>query len=212
MMKKFSISIIIVIVAAATAVFYSCRVLGDLSQNMVRLHVIANSDTEKDQALKLLVRDRMLKEGEYIFGGSPSRENTLASLEDNRGKLITAAEEEIKKAGFDYAVKIETGSYFFPAKSYENISLPAGNYEAVRVVLGEGSGQNWWCVMFPPLCFVDSSMGVADEKADEILKSKLNGDEYTLITGSGELPVDIRFKIVDFIQNSANNIKMAFDK
>lgn len=211
-MKKFFISIIMAMTIIAAAVVYSGRILGDLSQNMVRLHVIANSDAEEDQALKLLVRDRILKVGKNIFDSSQSSEETLESLNQNYETLLSAARDEIKKAGFDYDVKIETGSFFFPAKSYENISLPAGNYEAVRVILGEGSGKNWWCVMFPPLCFVDSSVGTADKETSEILRSRLREDEYSLITGKGELPVDIRFKIVDFIQNSANNIKTAFIK
>lgn len=211
-MKKLSITIISVLAAIVICFCYSENVLGNLSNSMIRLHVIANSDCEADQALKLRVRDRLLSEGQDIFLPSQSGEETLAVLNKNRGRLLRAAQDEVARAGYPYKVSIETGEFFFPAKKYENITLPAGNYEAVRVVIGEGKGKNWWCVMFPPLCFVDSSVGVADNTAQQTLKSKLSDSEYSLITENGKLPVDIRFKIIDFLQNSANGVKAALKK
>ena len=179
---------------------------------MLRLHVIANSDSEVDQALKLRVRDAVLFAGKNIFSSDDTRDEAIRKINKNRDLLLSAAEEEIKQAGFDYPVRLEIGNYFFPAKKYENLSLPAGNYDAVRVVIGEGAGKNWWCVMFPPLCFVSSSIGEIPEDAADTLRECLDNDEYALITSEGNIPVSIRFKIVDFIQSSANSIKTALKK
>lgn len=119
--------------------------------NLVRLHVVANSDGIEDQKVKLLVRDRILRETEELLAVE-SREEALERLAEKKGYLIQAAEDELQKYGFNYHAGLEMGEFNFPERKYEFGVLPAGQYQALRVVLGKGSGQNWWCVLFPPVC------------------------------------------------------------
>ncbi len=119
--------------------------------NLVRLHVVANSDGIEDQKVKLLVRDRILRETEELLAVE-SREEALERLAEKKGYLIQAAEDELQKYGFTYHAGLEMGEFNFPERKYEFGVLPAGQYQALRVVLGKGSGENWWCVLFPPVC------------------------------------------------------------
>lgn len=119
--------------------------------NLIRLHVVANSDGVEDQKVKLLVRDRILRETEELLAVE-SREEALERLAEKKGYLIQAAEDELQKYGFNYHAGLEMGEFNFPERKYEFGVLPAGQYQALRVVLGKGSGENWWCVLFPPVC------------------------------------------------------------
>ncbi|HEY8391747.1 MAG TPA: stage II sporulation protein R [Capillibacterium sp.] len=128
--------------------------------NLIRLHVIANSDGEADQQVKLLVRDRMLQETAALLAGIGDQKAALAMLKRNRAVLAAAATDELRKHGFAYRAMVEVGEFRFPERHYEFGVLPAGNYQALRVVLGKGQGQNWWCVLFPPVCHLT----MAEEK------------------------------------------------
>ncbi|NLY92038.1 MAG: stage II sporulation protein R [Firmicutes bacterium] len=128
--------------------------------NLIRLHVMANSDGEADQQVKLLVRDRILKETAVLLAGVDDRAAALAALRRNQATLVAAAEEELHKHGFSYRATVEVGEFRFPERHYEFGVLPAGNYQALRVVLGNGQGRNWWCVLFPPVCHLT----MAEEK------------------------------------------------
>ena len=128
----------------------------DLSDNLVRIHVIANSDRAEDQNIKLLVRDYIIKEGNALADG---KELTVSTVEQNKETLTEGVNHILKEHGKTYGTKVETGRFYFPMKRYENITLPQGEYDAVRIVLGEGKGANWWCVMYPPLCFTESAKG-----------------------------------------------------
>lgn len=210
-MKKLFCSVIAGIIITISITAYSDSIQSDIAHNIVRLHVIANSDSDEDQQLKLMVRDRILSEGRNIFGNVTNTEETKSLVEENLDKLEAAARDEIKKQGYDYDVKLKTGKFDFPAKEYENITLPAGEYYALRIEIGRAEGKNWWCVMFPPLCFVDASVGVSDEKSMEVLKNNLSEESYTLITQDTP-SVEVRFKIVDFVQSSSKAIKTAFNR
>ncbi|MGN1418917.1 MAG: stage II sporulation protein R, partial [Acutalibacteraceae bacterium] len=120
--------------------------------SVLRLHVIANSDSQEDQALKLQVRDAILKKGRQIFGNSSTKQSAEKYIGEHTAELEEAAQAVIEENGYDYPVKVELGESYFPTKTYENVTLPAGTYDAVRVIIGSGEGKNWWCVMFPPLC------------------------------------------------------------
>ncbi|MDI3279993.1 MAG: stage II sporulation protein R [Bacillota bacterium] len=123
--------------------------------NLIRLHIVANSDAPSDQALKLRVRDRILAEAAAELQGVTSREEARRILAERLPTLILAAQEEVKAAGYDYPVRGELGSFSFPLRRYGEVVLPAGRYEALRLVIGRGTGSNWWCVLFPPLCFLN---------------------------------------------------------
>ena len=191
-----------------TAASYSCGFGEDLENSVIRLHVLANSDSAEDQALKLRVRDRILKDGRELFKNAKSEEEARRILSENRDFLENSARDEIFSAGYDYPVALNMGKYDFPMKVYENYAFPSGEYEAVRVEIGKAEGQNWWCVMFPPLCFVDGT--VDEEKAEETLRSALTADEFDVISASGG--VDLRFKVVDVFQSSFKAVKTALAK
>lgn len=185
----------------ACIVSYAKNIGNDISDSVVRLHIIANSDTEYDQALKIAVRDRLISEQNIIFGNSQSTAEALARAKQSTNLTKEIAEDELRLRGCSQTVSVKVGTFAFPTKIYENIMLPAGKYNAVRVEIGNAGGKNWWCVMYPPLCFTDGVVSVSDSSRKQ-LKNSLNNDEYSLITGaeSGAIPVKIKFKLVEAVQ------------
>ncbi|WP_373471362.1 stage II sporulation protein R [Carnobacterium alterfunditum] len=171
----------------------------DVASKLIRFHVIANSDNDIDQKLKLKVRDSVL---EYI---SPKL-STCTSIEQSR-KIINnenknmkkIAEKIIKQNGFKYSVVTSLSDENFPIKTYGNITLPQGQYEAYRIIIGTGTGQNWWCVMFPPLCFVDITKGnVSYQKTEKEMKTVLSDDEYKLVDNTvNSQKIVVKFKLVE---------------
>jgi len=136
-------------------------------EQLLRLHVVANSDSEEDQALKRQVRDKVVAKTYLLFRHAKNAQEAKVIAQQNLSVIRDIAQEEVKRAGKPYAVKAEIGNFAFPAKNYGSLNLAAGNYQALRVVIGSGSGKNWWCVLFPPLCFIDAENGLAlDRLAD----------------------------------------------
>ena len=131
---------------------------------VLRLHVIANSDSAEDQALKLKVRDALLLQGGEVFASGSTKESAEKAACKNLQSFLQTAEKTIRENGKSYNVCISVGKSSFPTRVYENITLPAGEYDALRVVIGEGKGKNWWCVMFPPLCILELPGGEIDYK------------------------------------------------
>ena len=167
-----------------------------LSDKVVRLHVLANSDSEEDQALKLLVRDAILERAEDLLSKSGDREEAEGLL---RGRLLEfeqVAAAVIAQAGYDYPVRVELEDTQFPTKEYDGFTLPAGEYLALRVLIGEAKGQNWWCVVFPPLCTTASV-----EVPASALEAGLSEEEVRLITeeNTGYVP---KFKAVEWWQQA----------
>jgi stage II sporulation protein R len=174
-----------------------------LSNKLIRFHVIANSDNAEDQALKLKVRDKVL---EYI---SPKLKN-CKSIEESR-EIIKAndeaiksiAQQVVKKNGYSYQIATELSKQKFPVKTYGNITLPQGEYEAYRILIGNSSGQNWWCVMFPPLCFIDITKGeVSYKETEKAMKKVLSEKEYSAVDNTDikeekEDKIVIKFKLVE---------------
>lgn len=167
----------------------------DLSGGILRLHILANSNTAEDQALKLKVRDRLLQEAKQ----SPKL------LTDSKVEAI--CNDEIAKNGYNYPVSITRGQYYFPHKTYENIALPAGNYNAVRIIIGSGEGQNWWCVMYPPLCFTESTAGTAEQDAMSTLEKVLTPESLAMISQSETIMVKPSFKLVELWNELKNYIQ-----
>lgn len=166
---------------------------------MLRMHVIANSDSDEDQSLKLMVRDAVLIKGKELFDGSMTACEAKDKVTPHIDELENAALEVIKEQGFDYDVKISVGQEYFKTRTYEDsVTLPAGYYTAVKVIIGEGKGHNWWCVMFPPLC-----LPAAQAECD--IKDVLDNDETDIVTGSGKYK--IRFKIVEICEEIFKNLK-----
>lgn len=173
-------------------------------EKLIRFHVIANSDTDEDQELKLKVRDGIIKYLEPKLAKSSSIKESESIIKNEYENLEKISKDIILKNGYNYDVQIGIQYSTFPTKQYSSIVLPAGEYKALKVVIGEGKGKNWWCVMFPPLCFVDKENGVIDKSTDEKLKKALTEDEYNLIVQKDEKKVsrvEIKFKIVEMIED-----------
>ena len=163
-----------------------------LADKVVRLHVLANSDSEEDQALKLKVRDRVLERATELLEQAADRSEAEALLRGRLLELENIAAEEIAANGYDYPVSVELEQTQFPTKEYDGFALPAGTYLALRVIIGEGAGQNWWCVVFPPLCTAASS-----DVPETALAAGLSGDQVSLITEENTGYV-LKFKAVEW--------------
>lgn len=185
-----------------TIILSYARSLGeDIADAVVRLHIVANSDSASDQRLKLQVRDRILRDTSHIFSQTKNPIQALSLARENTDYIKAIAEDELRRLGFDYRVSVDVGETVFPTKIYGNVALPKGKYNAVNIRIGEAKGENWWCVMYPPLCFTDGIMSVSTA-AQEQLKKNLSPSEYRLITESSEsVPVEIKFKLVEIFQN-----------
>ena len=133
----------------------------ELADSVIRFHVIANSDSREDQALKLAVRDRVLEQAQAVYPENATLPQAWAALEGALDQLAQAGQAVVEEQGYDYQVTARMEQCWFPTKEYDGFALPAGEYTALRVVIGEGQGQNWWCVAFPPLC-----LGAAGETVD----------------------------------------------
>lgn len=172
----------------------------EVKDSIIRFHVIANSDSEEDQNLKLKVKNKVI---EYLYdklNKSQSLEESRQIINDNMEQVKEIASEIIKNSQYNYNVDVELGRENFPDKAYGNIILPQGNYEAFRVIIGDGQGKNWWCVMFPPLCFVDGTYSVVPEKSKEQLKYVLTEDEYASLAKEGKLKVKAKFKVQEVMK------------
>lgn len=199
--KIFLRCIIGVFLAGVLAIGVAEYMHRDISSGIVRLHIIANSDKDFDQRVKLAVRDGVIAAQQEIFPDGIKRELTEAE----KKKLIKTAQNILKSQGADYGVKLETGKFYFPTKEYENVTLPAGDYDAVRMVLGEGKGRNWWCVMYPPLCFTDSAVGKMENESEDILKESMGAYQYETIT-QNTIKVRPAFKLVEMWQEFKQKI------
>lgn len=177
---------------------YVSAISSDLSQAVFRLHVIANSDSDEDQNLKLKVRDDLLEYMNNICSDCSTKEEAISLAQSHQEDFKKVAEQTIQANGYDYSIKISIGNFYFPTKNYGDISLPAGLYDALRVEIGEAKGKNWWCVMFPSLCFIDVSSGVVDEEAKENLEEHLEEESYNIISEQGNSEIKFKFKLIEF--------------
>lgn len=183
-----------------SALSYVNAVSEDISNSVFRLHVIANSDSDEDQELKYKVRDAVLEYMNKISSDCSSKEEIINLAYEHQDEFKQIAEQVIKDNGYDYSVNIRIGNFDFPTKNYGDISLPAGNYDALRIEIGEASGQNWWCVMFPPLCFVDVTSGVVPDESKEVIKENLNEEEYDLVSDTESSAIKFKFSLIEFFK------------
>ena len=203
MVKSISlISILLILYTFLCAFSYVQAVSEVLSNSVFRLHVIANSDSKQDQDLKYIVRDNLLDYMNTICKNCTTKEEAINLAIENKDVFEQIALDTIYKQGYNYSVKVNIGEFEFPTKTYGDISLPAGLYDALRVEIGEAKGQNWWCVMFPPLCFVDVSSGVVDNSSKEMLQNELNEEEFTLISDNSDNSINFKFKLLELFSNS----------
>ena len=163
-----------------------------LADKVVRLHILANSDSEEDQALKLRVRDRVLERATELLEQTGDRREAAGVLRSHLPELERIAAEEISDCGYEYDVTAEVANTMFPTKEYDGFTLPAGEYLALRIIIGEGNGHNWWCVVFPPLC----TTAAADVPASA-LAAGFDEEEVALVTEENEGYV-LKFKAMEW--------------
>lgn len=220
-MKKIKMRIIgLSILLISTLFFSGMYIYGEVKDidkiskgykdKLIRFHVLANSDSDEDQELKLKVRDEIIKYLQPMLKQSKSLEQSEQIILSESENIKNIGENIIKENGYTYEVEVKLEYNNFPAKQYSNIVLPAGEYKALRILIGEAKGKNWWCVMFPPLCFVDENNGVIDKETDEKLRSVLTEEEYNLIAEDNiekTKDVKMKFKIVEIIEAIVSNSK-----
>lgn len=204
-MKKIIPAICIVFVLYYAINCYMDTTKAALGCGVIRLHVVANSDSKYDQQLKLKVRDRILNElkGEFVF--SDDIDVVSADICTDLPHIKQIAEDEIKKNGYNYSVDVSYGTSSFPRKNYGDITFPEGEYQALKIVIGNGVGKNWWCVLFPPLCFVDEACVSIDKQSRDYLKHQLGNQTYDLVTDG----VEFKLKSYELWQNGKKIVTSA---
>ena len=191
-LKLFEIALLIGLAVFLTSGALALRTQDELADKVVRLHVLANSDSEEDQALKLRVRDAVLEQATAILEQSADRREAESRLRGQLLELERIAAKEIAAEGYDYPVTVNLENTDFPTKEYDGFTLPAGEYLALRVIIGEGQGRNWWCVVFPPLCTAASA-----DVPTSALAAGFSEEEVGLITEEDQCYV-LKFKAVEW--------------
>ena len=199
-----TISLLLFIYIFISAFSYASNVSNDLQNSVFRLHVIANSDSKEDQNLKYFVRDKIIEYMKTICQNCTSKEETIKVVSEHLDDFTQIAKQTIQDNGFSYNATVSLGNFEFPTKTYGDISCPSGYYDALKIKLGNSDGQNWWCVLYPSLCFVDVTSGIVPEESKEELQSTLNDEEYKLISDNNDTSINVKFKLIEFF--TQNNI------
>ena len=171
-----------------------------IAPEILRFHVLANSDSDEDQQLKLRVRTLLLDSIYEKLGENASLDDTKEYVLANKDSLEQEAEDYMKAEGYDYPAHMEVTECYFPTKTYGDMVFPCGTYDAVRVEIGKGKGHNWWCVLYPPLCFVDVSTGVLPDNSKKKLRDSLSDTQYHTVT-----KYNFKFKYLKFFNNLCQN-------
>lgn len=170
----------------------------EIYDSVLRLHILANSDSDEDQALKLKVRDAILAEGGELFRDCRDLQEATDAVEENREKLLEIARRTIADEGYDYPVELKLSEEEYPTRTYGAVCFPSGRYLSLQILIGEAEGKNWWCVLFPPLCL--SAATETKENEDAFISVGLSTDQYRVITETQEPPYKVRFKILEVIE------------
>lgn len=160
-----------------------------LAKEVFRFHVLANSDSEDDQALKMKVKGDIISYMKEQLPQSESAKMTKEWAKTHLEEIETVAMKRIEEEGYDYAVKAEVANSYFPDKTYGDVTFPKGEYEALRVEIGNAEGKNWWCVLYPNLCFIDAVHAVVPEEGKEELKQVLDEEEYEMVTATSKFKI-----------------------
>ncbi len=199
MSNRFSVAIVVLLVCLMALSFLPVHGEREVYDTVVRLHVLANSDTEEDQALKLKVRDALLEVTSPLVEGCTTQAEAIDALNGHISELEAAALAVIAAEGYDYPVTVLLGEEDYPTRVYESCAFPAGTYVSLRVLIGEGEGQNWWCCLFPPLCL--SAATAKSDNEDAFIQVGLTKDQYGIITETGKTKYKVRFKILEVLED-----------
>lgn len=191
-MKKLCVFVGILFAFAVTGIMVNAKqsqMQKELAKEVLRFHVLANSDSKEDQALKMQVKERVLSYMREELPDSDSVDMTKNWVKEHLQDIADLAKEIVCKNGYEYQVTARVAVCDFPEKTYGDITFPSGKYDALRIEIGEAKGQNWWCVLYPNLCFLDAVHAVVPEKGKKELKKVLHDDTYEMVTTTS------RFKI-----------------
>lgn len=173
-----------------------------IAEKVIRFHVLANSDSEEDQALKLKVKEAVVTYLNPYMTNSENLDDSRKILLEHNDEIIEIAKSIISDEGYSYNVTAGFSTDYFPTKSYGDVTLPAGDYTAYRIEIGEHNGKNWWCILYPPLCFVDATYGVLPDESKALLKNVLDEDEFNAVTGNiSSDNTKFQFKYLKFLNN-----------
>ena len=200
------ILIMAIVVMGITVILGALPIHGEseIYDTVVRLHVLANSDSEEDQGLKLLVRDEILATVGDKLDGCRNQRQAKDEIEQMIPEIKAAAKRVIEIEGYNYDVDVVLGLEEYPTREYESCAFPAGEYLSLRVIIGSGEGQNWWCCLFPPLCLSSSSEVSQKQNEDAFISVGLTGEQYKVITESDSPKYRARFKILEVFGNIFN--------
>lgn len=197
------------LILAATSLFFLLLLAPlqnaeNLYDSVIRIHVLANSDSEEDQTQKLAVRDGILNFSQKELSLGENREEAKAVLEKNLQNLERVAKQVLREEGSTHDVKVVISEEYYPTREYDTLSLPAGNYLSLRVQIGEAKGKNWWCVLFPPLC-----LSSAVEAEDALAGAGMTEDNVATVMGEDSV-YRIRFKFLDLLEQAKERVKKLF--
>lgn len=198
----FILSFLLFIYIFICAYNYAYAISTDLSETVFRLHVIANSDSTEDQNLKYKVRDNIINYMKDLCMNCSSKQDVIECVQNNINKFQNLAQQTVYDNGYNYPVNVKIGNFKFPTKTYGDISFPSGEYDALRIEIGSAKGKNWWCMLYPSLCFVDASSGIVPDDSKETLQSSLSNEEYLLVSDSENKIINFKFKLVEFFNNN----------
>lgn len=201
MPSRFSVAIIVLLICLMALSFLPVHGERAVYDTVVRLHVLANSDTEEDQALKLKVRDGVLEAAAPLVEGCTTQAEAVEALTAHLTELEAAATEVIAAEGYDYPVTVLLGEEDYPSRTYESCAFPAGTYVSLRVCIGDAEGQNWWCCLFPPLCLSAATATSEKDNEDAFIQVGLTKDQYGIITETGKTKYKVRFKILEVLED-----------
>ena len=190
--KSLCLALILTVLFSFTGFAAGCE---DIPNHVLRLHILANSDSAEDQALKLKVRDRILTESAGLLDNIKNKTDAQSAIKAAIPRLKTAAEDEIKKQGYHYPVNVEMTHMYFTTREYTTVTLPAGDYDSLRVTIGSAAGHNWWCVIFPPMC-----LPAAEEPKE--LSDVLNAKQLQIVEGTGGF--EYKFKTLEWYEQIKN--------
>ena len=195
--KKLLICTIVILALSIVAGLLPVHGESEIYDTVVRLHVVANSDSDEDQALKLKVRDAIIEMTGKAVDGCTTQSEAIEAISGIMGEIEQAARRVIESEGFDYEVSVTLGEEYYPTKTYESCAFPEGKYVSLRVLIGDAVGQNWWCCLFPPLCLSASTPESDKDNEEAFISVGLSSEQYKVITDTDKPQYRARFKILE---------------
>ncbi len=198
-MKKILFLSVFVLILTALIPFFPAASDFELYDNVIRLHILANSDSDADQALKLYVRDEILSTVDGIVGDAKNKNEAEAAIRDSLDIITAAAADAVREYGSDTSVSVSLSTEKYPRRTYGTFALPSGNYTSLRIMLGCAEGQNWWCVLFPRLCTAPAVKDDTETK-EEFIEVGFTPSQYKIISGKDDNKYKIKFRILEIFE------------